>query len=123
MRNKIDLTGEPGGVQDDAAVVVNISAETGQGLGELRTQIRRLAGYKNLGEGAFTARRRHVRAIESARKHFEAGREALARNVAGEIFAEELRLAQLQLGEITGEVSSDDLLGKISISFWRWGTR
>jgi len=117
VRNKIDLTGEPGGVQDGEAVVVNISAETGQGLGELRTQIRRLAGYKNLGEGAFTARRRHVRAIEAAQKHFEAGREALAANAAGEIFAEELRLAQLQLGEITGEISSDDLLGKIFSEF------
>jgi tRNA modification GTPase len=117
VRNKIDLTGEPGGVQEGEAVVVNISAETGLGLGELRTQIRRLAGYKNLGEGAFTARRRHVRAIEAARKHFEAGREALAANAAGEIFAEELRLAQLQLGEITGEISSDDLLGKIFSEF------
>jgi tRNA modification GTPase len=117
VRNKIDLTGEPAGLHDVTPTATNLSAKTGEGVGALRTQIRRLAGFKDLGEGAFTARRRHLRAIETAKKHFETGQKALADDRAGEIFAEELRLAQLALGEITGEVTSDDLLGKIFSEF------
>lgn len=117
VRNKIDLTGEAAGCDGVAPAPVSLSATTGAGIGELRTQIRRLAGFKDLGEGAFTARRRHLRAIEVAFGHFENGRQALADSRAGEIFAEELRLAQLALGEITGEVSSDDLLGQIFSEF------
>jgi tRNA modification GTPase len=114
VRNKIDLTGEPAGAVPTA---LNLSAKTGAGTGELREQIRQLAGFKDLGEGAFTARRRHLRAIEVALGHFETGRQALADSGAGEIFAEELRLAQLALGEITGEITSDDLLGQIFSEF------
>jgi tRNA modification GTPase len=83
----------------------------------LREHIRRLAGYKDLGEGAFTARRRHLDALDRAAKHFEAGCDALEKDKAGELLAEELRLAQLKLGEITGEFSSDDLLGRIFSEF------
>ena len=117
VRNKIDLTEEPAGSDDPTLAVTNLSAKTGEGVDALRTQIRRLAGFKDLGEGAFTARRRHLRAIETAKKHFETGQKALAEDRAGEIFAEELRLAQLALGEITGEFTSDDLLGKIFSEF------
>ena len=83
----------------------------------LREHIKMLAGYKNLGEGALSARRRHVDALQRAADHFETGRKALSESRAGEIFAEELRMAQQSLGEITGAVSSDDLLGRIFADF------
>ena len=117
VRNKIDLTSEPAGLYKASPPAVNISARTGEGIDTLRTEIRRLAGYKDLGEGAFTARRRHLQAIETAKSHFEHGHKALTSSGAGEIFAEELRLAQQALGEITGTFSSDDLLGKIFSEF------
>ncbi len=117
VRNKIDLTSEPVGLSADSPPVVNLSAKSGDGLDVLRTEIRRLAGYKDLGEGAFTARRRHLQAIEAAKSHFERGHHALTSSGAGEIFAEELRLAQQALGEITGSFTSDDLLGKIFAEF------
>lgn len=115
--NKIDLTGGTAGLRATDPPTVNLSAKTGAGIDELRTQIRRLAGFRDLGEGAFTARRRHLRAIAAAKTHFEIGREALDTSAAGEIFAEELRLAQVSLGEITGSFSSDDLLGRIFSEF------
>jgi len=64
-----------------------------------------------------TARRRHVDAVQRAWGHFEAGRSALREQRAGEMFAEELRLAHQALGEITGATSSDDLLGRIFSEF------
>jgi len=115
VRNKIDLTDEDAGaVADDT---INLSAKTGAGLPALRETIRKLAGYENRGEGAFTARRRHLDALTRAKAHFRAGREALLEARAGEILAEELRLCQQALGEINGTVSSDDLLGKIFSEF------
>jgi tRNA modification GTPase len=113
VRNKSDLVDE---AHSGEGVVV-LSAKTGDGLEQLRDSIRRLAGYKNLGEGAMTARRRHVDALQRAAAHFDAGHKALSQNGAGEILAEELRLAQQALGEITGAVSSDDLLGRIFADF------
>ncbi|MCH7830004.1 MAG: tRNA modification GTPase, partial [Proteobacteria bacterium] len=113
VRNKSDLVDEE---QPREGVVV-LSAKTGDGLEQLRDSIRTLAGYKNLGEGALTARRRHVDALQRAAEHFYAGRKALSENGAGEILAEELRIAQQSLGEITGAVSSDDLLGRIFADF------
>ena len=117
VRNKIDLTEEPVGTDVDDPRLVRLSAKSGSGLDELRTQIRRLAGYKDLGERTVTARRRHVNALRRARDHFFAGRSALAEQRAGEVFAEELRLAHAALGEITGATSSDDLLGMIFTEF------
>jgi tRNA modification GTPase len=113
IRNKSDLVDEA----EPGEGVVILSAKTGEGLDQLRDSIRRLAGYKNLGEGALTARRRHVDALRRAAAHFDAGHEALSQNGAGEILAEELRMAQQALGEITGAVSSDDLLGRIFADF------
>ena len=112
VRNKIDLDGAI--IDDDA---VNISAKTGAGLDALRQRIRDLAGYENLGEGAFTARKRHLHALERAAMHFATGTTALEEARAGELLAEELRLAQHALGEITGEFTSDDLLGRIFSEF------
>jgi tRNA modification GTPase len=117
VRNKIDLTKEVAGVDAVDEQLVRLSAKSGDGLDELRTQIRRLAGYRDLGEQTVTARRRHVDAMRRARAHFVAGRKALAEERAGEVFAEELRLAHQALGEITGATSSDDLLGMIFTEF------
>jgi tRNA modification GTPase len=114
VRNKNDLTdGAAGGEHNEVCQ----SAKTGAGLDELRTEIRTLAGYKDLGEQTVTARRRHVDAIRRARDHFTAGQKALSEQRAGEVFAEELRLAHQALGQITGTTSSDDLLGRIFTEF------
>ncbi|MGI9270231.1 MAG: tRNA uridine-5-carboxymethylaminomethyl(34) synthesis GTPase MnmE [Woeseiaceae bacterium] len=117
VRNKIDLTQERAGVDQKDASVILLSAKSGEGLDELRTQIRRLAGYRDLGEQTVTARRRHTDAVKRSRDHFAAGRQALTEQRAGEVFAEELRLAHQALGEITGATSSDDLLGMIFTEF------
>jgi tRNA modification GTPase len=114
VHNKIDLTGVTPGVIDGE---VYLSAQTGEGIDALRQCIRELAGYDNQGEGAFTARRRHIRALRRASDHFDKGRRALEETRAGELLAEELRLSQHALGEITGAFSADDLLGKIFSEF------
>ena len=117
LRNKTDVTGEPPGIQQNDPPVLNISAKTGAGLEALRETIRHIAGYENPGDGAFTARRRHIDALNLATRHFDRGLDALNKNKAGELFAEELRLAQKALGEITGSFTSDDLLGRIFSEF------
>lgn len=114
VRNKIDLVGEAPGV--DAAVepaVVRLSALTGAGLDGLRQLIKSRAGFDEPGEGTVIARQRHLDSIRRARAHFDAGRAQLEVNRAGELLAEELRAAQVALAEITGEFTSDDLLGEI----------
>ena len=88
VRNKIDLCNGP---MDPEAV--NLSAKTGEGLEALRKRIRDLAGYENLGEGAFTARKRHLHALERAAMPFGTGRTVLEETRAGELLAEELRLS------------------------------
>ena len=117
VRNKIDLSGEPPGVRENTPNVVRLSAKSGEGIEALMTSIRKLAGYRDQGEGAFTARRRHIEALNRAEEHFARGRRALDEARSGELLAEELRLALDALGEITGEFSSDDLLGRIFSSF------
>ena len=98
-----------------------ISARTGQGLDRLRRRIREAVGAAGSAEGgvggSFSARQRHVDALKRAARHVEAGVEVLSATGAGELFAEELRLAQQALGEITGEFLADDLLGEIFSSF------
>ena len=117
VRNKIDLTGEAPGRPPGKEAVVSLSAKSGQGIDALRDRIEELAGYRNLGEGAFTARRRHLDALKRAAQHFSVGRKALSDTRAGELLAEELRLAQQALGEITGTTTADDLLGRIFSEF------
>src|SRR5688572_5119535 len=107
--NKIDLA--PGFVAPPGAVAV--SAKTGEGLDRLRKSILQAAGWSATGEGVFLARERHLRALERARAHLQAADEQRA----WEFFAEELRLAQDALASITGEFSSDDLLGEIFTRF------
>ena len=117
VRNKIDLTGDAAGVAEGDTPVVMLCARTGEGLDALRRHIRELAGFRDLGEGAFTARRRHVEALRAGKKHFDAGREALRAERAGELLAEELRLSHRALGNITGAFTPDDLLGRIFSEF------
>jgi tRNA modification GTPase len=117
VNNKIDLTGAPPGVVQEEPLILNLSAKSGAGTDVLKDAIKRIAGYRDHGEGAFTARQRHLDAIRDARAHFDQGLKVLATNRAGELFAEELRLAQSALAGITGEFSSDDLLGRIFAEF------
>jgi len=104
--NKLDLA--PRFARPQGALAV--SAKTGQGLEELRSAILAAAGWSATGESVFLARERHLRALEKARAHLDAARRELER---WEVFAEELRLAHAALGTITGQFSSDDLLGEI----------
>ena len=108
--NKADLV--PGFVAPAGALAV--SAKTGAGLDLLRQAIVRAAGWTASGESTFLARERHLRALESARRHLAA---AAAEAGRAELFAEELRLAQEALGAITGEFTADDLLGEIFARF------
>ncbi|HJS78868.1 MAG TPA: tRNA uridine-5-carboxymethylaminomethyl(34) synthesis GTPase MnmE [Burkholderiales bacterium] len=108
--NKIDLT--PGFATPAAAVAV--SAKTGEGLERLRQVILRAAGWLDTGESVFLARERHLRALDTARRHLDA---AAGESHRWEFFAEELRLAHAALGSITGEFSTDDLLGEIFARF------
>jgi tRNA modification GTPase len=115
--NKIDLTGTPPQEAYEQGVHwLWVSARTGDGLEALRAQLKSLAGAGS-GEGAFSARRRHVLALERVQTHLAHASEVLTTTRAGELAAEELRQAQHALGEITGTYSSDDLLGAIFGSF------
>lgn len=115
--NKIDLTGEPPRAASAGDWTdVYLSVRNGAGLDLLRARIREAAGFTGT-EGQFSARRRHVEALRQAAESAGRSAELLATGVGPELAAEELRLAQQALGEITGAVSSDDLLGRIFTSF------
>jgi tRNA modification GTPase len=114
--NKIDLIGEGGQTEADGdPLTLRISAKTGAGLGRLKQSLLESVGWQGgSGEGLFMARARHVQALIQAGKHLASAA------VAGErleFLAEELRLAQATLGTITGEFTSDDLLGEIFSRF------
>ncbi len=113
VHNKIDLTGEAAGCEGDT---VRVSAKTGAGMDALYTHLKAVAGWRASG-GAFSARRRHLDALARARRHLVEGLDALETRRAGELLAEELRLTQDALGEITGTVTTEDLLGQIFSSF------
>jgi len=115
--NKIDLGDHAAGYDVRAdAIWVWASAKTGDGLEALRNHLKELAGAGG-GEGAFSARRRHVLALEQVAVHLARADHVLHATRAGELAAEELRQAQHALGEITGTYTSDDLLGAIFSSF------
>lgn len=115
--NKIDLTGLPAGMGDGEPPRVFVSARTGAGVDALRDHLKSGAGYRTGESGAFAARRRHLDALARSRDLVEGAVEASVGSQAFELFAEDLRLAQRALGEITGEVTSEDLLGEIFGSF------
>jgi tRNA modification GTPase len=94
-----------------------VSAATGTGLDALRERIKAQAGYEHAGGGAWSARARHLDALRRARENMTRAMAGLDSLSAFELVAEELRLAQRALGEITGEVTSDELLGRIFSSF------
>jgi tRNA modification GTPase len=115
--NKIDLDHlSPRHEQCEGMHWLWASAKTGAGLDALREHLKRLAGAGS-GEGAFSARRRHVLALQQVGTHLDRTAAILAASRAGELAAEELRHAQHALGEITGTYASDDLLGAIFSSF------
>jgi tRNA modification GTPase len=115
--NKIDLDSTADSdVVCDGASTLRVSAKTCEGLDVLRLQLKQLAGLGS-GEGAFSARRRHVLALEQVQAQLDHTAAVLGSSRAGELAAEELRHAQHVLGEITGSYSSDDLLGAIFGSF------
>lgn len=115
VMNKIDLAERQAGrEQAGGATIVWLSAKTGAGIALLRQTILEMVGWRPEGEGLFMARERHVQALRQAGAHLER-----ARGVGDklELLAEELRLAQEALGVITGEYTSDDLLGTIFSRF------
>ena len=97
-----------------AIAFVGVSAKTGAGLEELRGKLLEAVGWRDQESGVFMARERHVRALLLAQTHLAQAQTVLAR---AELFAEELRLAQRALDEITGEFTPDDLLGEIFSRF------
>jgi tRNA modification GTPase len=115
--NKIDLgMRSPHRERRGDDVHLWLSARTGTGLDLLHAELRSLAAGEG-GDGAWTARARHVVALERARAHLAAAESALIERNAGELAAEELREVQHALGEITGEFSTEDLLGAIFSEF------
>ncbi len=118
VRNKIDLTGrQPEIVTGEFGTEVALSARSGAGIDQLCRHLADCVGYQPDGEGVFIARRRHLDALRRAQASLANGRMQLTGQRAGELLAEDLRQAQHALGEITGEVTSDDLLGRIFASF------
>lgn len=116
--NKSDLIDAPPEI-DTAAfdAVFELSATTGQGMKDLREHLSGSRRGDARTEGGFSARQRHLRALEQALEHLCDGQQQLAQTGAGELLAEDLRQCQHCLGEITGAVSSDALLGEIFSSF------
>ncbi|MFP1909764.1 tRNA uridine-5-carboxymethylaminomethyl(34) synthesis GTPase MnmE [Lonsdalea quercina] len=118
VRNKADITGETLGIEDVSThSLIRLSARTREGVDLLRNHLKESMGFTSSTESGFLARRRHLQALERAAEHLEQGRDQLVSAYAGELLAEELRLSQQVLSEITGEFTSDDLLGRIFSSF------
>jgi tRNA modification GTPase len=117
VMNKIDLTGQPARASAGTPPRIFLSARTGSGMDLLRAHLKSSAGYREADAGALGARRRHLDALERARRLAQSAASGLARRQPFELFAEDLRLAQRALGEITGEVTSEELLGAIFGSF------
>lgn len=118
VRNKVDLSEE--GVESDLSTtppVLRISAATGAGVDNLKQHLKSVMGLDSTAEGLFSARRRHLDALDRATRALDNGMAQLKGANAGELLAEDLRAAQLSLSEITGEFTADDLLGEIFGSF------
>lgn len=118
IRNKIDLIDTaPSITFENGFTIISLSAKTGKGIDLLKNHIKSLVGFNNDGEGIYLARRRHLDALTRAYDHVQSSLNQLTESRSGELAAEDLRLAQLALSEITGEFTADDLLGKIFSSF------
>ena len=110
--NKIDLLERRSDTSD-----IQISATRGDGIDDLKRLIKNIAGYTSESETTFSARRRHLSALEEAIRSVQRGYKQLQRHRAGELLAEELLHAQNALNKITGAFSADDLLGEIFSGF------
>jgi len=118
IKNKADISQVTTGYyKENNQETITLSAKTGAGVKELKDHLKAIMGYQGSTEGGFMARRRHLIALENADMHLNTGLEQLEAFMAGEILAEELRLTQQELNEITGEFTSDDLLSEIFSSF------
>jgi tRNA modification GTPase len=123
IRNKADVNDSKTGFSEftdsnnKQHSIITLSAKTGDGVNSLKEHLKTIMGYQGSTEGGFMARRRHLVALENTHEHLMTGLEQLESYVAGEILAEELRICQQELDQITGEFTSDDLLGKIFSSF------
>ena len=114
--NKIDLKEgvTPGRYVMNDITVVNVSAKTGAGMDLIKDWVLESVGWGSENQGTFLARERHLRALQRTLEHVMACGKQVAHL---ELLAEELRLAQEALGEITGKYTSDDLLGEIFSRF------
>lgn len=120
IRNKVDLSGETVGLSELSEVhtpVIRLAAKSTDGLDVLREHLKQCMGFASTTEGGFLARRRHLDALGRARDFLMQGQAQLEGYGAGELLAEDLRAAQDALGEITGQITPDELLGKIFGSF------
>lgn len=118
VRNKIDLNGEQASESEQGGYqMISLSAQTHDGVQLLREHLKQAMGFQTGMEGGFLARRRHLDALDKAAEHLQIGLVQLTEFHAGELLAEELRLVQSYLSEITGQFTSDDLLGNIFSSF------
>ncbi len=119
VQNKIDLAGlEPGMARDpEGREVLRLSALTGAGIDVLRARLKEIAGYADGAEGSFAARRRHLDALDRAGACLKEAGVLLERGRGIELAAEELRQAQQAFAEITGEFTTEDLLGRIFSEF------
>lgn len=118
VRNKIDLTGQQCGIEEhDGVTTVSLSAKTGDGMPLLIEHLKQASGVASIPEGVFTARQRHLDALRRALASVEQAGQQLQNIPRLELMAEDLRQAQTALSDITGEYSSEDLLGEIFGSF------
>ncbi len=116
--NKIDLLGqEPEIKQTESGTQIYLSIKTGSGMDLLKQHLKQSVGFNEATDNVFIARRRHIEALNKGHEFVESALNQLTGSRAGELVAEDLRQAQMSLAEITGTVSSDDLLGKIFSSF------
>ena len=115
--NKIDKKKQNAEIIEQDKTKIYLSAKTGEGVELLKQHLKQCMGYQQKTEGQFIARRRHLDAIDTAEKHLAIAHKNLHHLKAGELLAEELRITQETLSSITGEFSSDDLLGRIFADF------
>jgi tRNA modification GTPase len=115
--NKIDLIGASSRYEQTQPPRIYLSAQSGEGIDLLRAHLKECIGFHGADSSTLLARRRHLDALQRADVHLHEARRQLTEARAGELMAEDLRQAQQCLAEITGEFTSDDLLGRIFSSF------
>jgi len=118
VHNKIDLSNkQPSKQSNKYGDKIYLSAKHKQGIDILKTELKQRIGFREGSEDTFIARRRHLQALERTQEYVDNAEQQLVQFNAGELMAEELRLAQNELSQITGKFTSDDLLGEIFSSF------